>query len=491
MKNKKKFIFIGGVFIFIFFVGTILLKTFIFKEPIILQYENIDFVQEENFKNYQNDMINKLQEAITYKTISYQDYSLRDIKEFDGFLKFIKRSFPLVHQKLKLEQINTYTLLYKWEGKNKNLKPVLLMGHYDVVPVNEKEWTVPPFEGKIIDNYLYGRGTIDDKISVIGILQAVEYLLKENFQPERTIYLSFGHDEEIGGIEGAKSVVSYLEKKQISLDFVFDEGGAITIDIVPGVSKPVATIGIAEKGYLSLKLISTGPSGHSSTPPKETSVTKLVHALKKLQDHPFPYQLTPVQKTMFEYVGPNFSFVQKMASANLWLFEPIIVSALKKSNAGRASLHTTMTTTILNAGIKENIIPSRAEAIINFRILPGYTIDGVVEYVKKTIQDPDIQIEMLPFSSEPSPVSDINNIGFQNIIRTIKTINKDYAIAPYLVLGATDSRYFSKISNNIFRFIPIYLNEEDMQKMHGNDERISLESIKTAFLFYSIFIKHL
>jgi carboxypeptidase PM20D1 len=487
--------FIGGILIILGVIFLIILgKTITFREPKIEIYQNTDFIHQETFKKYQEELITKLQKAIQIKTISYQDYKLRDDKEFEKFIQFVKSQFPLVNQKLELKLINRFTLIYRWQGKNSKLKPVILMGHYDVVPVNEKEWTVPPFEGKIIENYLYGRGTIDDKITVVGILQAVEYLLSQNFQPERTIYLSFGHDEEIGGIEGAKAVVSYLEQNQIFPEFVMDEGGAITINMVPGVSKPVATIGIAEKGYLSIKLIASGVGGHSSTPPKDTAITRLVSALEKLKNHPFPSNLTEVQKQMFKYVGPHFPFVQKMAAANLWIFKPLIESILKKSDSGRASLQTTMTPTMLNAGIKENIIPTKAEAVINLRILPGDTIESIKKRIKEIINDEQIQIETLPFDSEPSPISGLegeDGYGFQTIVRTIKTIHPDYAIAPYLVLGATDSRYFKTITKNIYRFMPVYFTEDDMKRMHGNDERISFDSIKTALNFYTLLIKNL
>lgn len=486
---------IGGILVvLLLLIVFLLVRTVTFKEPHIEPFQDISFLNEDLYKNYEDEFIKKLQQSIKIKTISYQEESLRDVKEFQKFIDFVKKEFPLVHKNLQLTLINKFTLLYLWKGQREDLKPVVLMGHYDVVPVNEKEWTVPPFDGKIIDNYLYGRGSIDDKITVIGILQAVEYLLSKGFQPQRSIYLSFGHDEEIGGIEGAEAVVSYLQKNQIYPEFVMDEGGAITINMVPGVSKPVATIGISEKGYVSIKLIATGRGGHSSTPPVESSVNKLIRALNELQNHPFPYELTDAQIKMFQYVGPNFSFVQKMAAANLWLFKPIIISILKNTDTGRASMHTTMTPTILKAGIKENIIPTSAEAVINLRVLPGNSIESIEKRIKAIINDPDIQIEVMPFSSEPSPISHLEGekgLGFQTIIKTVKTIDSNIAIAPYLVLGATDSRYFKAITENIYRFLPIYLVEEDMHRMHGNDERITLDSIKTALKFYTIMIKQL
>ncbi|MFN3604231.1 MAG: M20 family peptidase [Leptonema sp. (in: bacteria)] len=472
----------------------ILIKTITFKEPTIQKASKPAFLEIEEFQKAQQNFINNLSKAITFKTISFQELEKRNLREFENFILFVQKSFPKTFNNLEFKKINQYTILLKWEGKDPQKKPVVLMGHYDVVPANELEWNYPPFEGKIVDNYLYGRGAIDDKITVIGLLQATEFLLNTGFKPERTIFFSFGHDEEINGFEGAKAVVEYLEKNQIFPEFVLDEGGAITVGIVPGIQKPVATIGIAEKGYLSLKLTSKGKGGHSSTPSEKTAIGNLVEALHRLSQKPFPYNLTPVQEKMFEYMGPHFPFVQKIAFANLWIFKNLILSQLRKSDSARASLHTTMVPTIINAGVKENVIPTTAEAVINFRILPGDSKEKIKKYIQEITKELDIEISELPFSSEPSPVSGTEGeegIGFRKISEAIKTINSDFVIAPYLVLGATDARHFTKITKNTYRFLPIYLTEEDMKAMHGNNERISLESLKIALEFYTILINNL
>lgn len=484
-----------GILIFFFIlIGILVFRALQFKEPNIEKLNNISFVESQEFEKIYETFLMNFSKAITFKTISYQDLNQRDTNEFKKFINFLKEKFPLVFKKLEFQTFNQYTILLKWNGKNQNLKPAVLMGHYDVVPVNEKEWEYPPFEGRIIDNYLYGRGTIDDKITVIGLLQAAEYLLNKGFEPERTIFFSFGHDEEIGGLEGAKEVVEYLEKNQIFPEFVLDEGGAITIGMIPGIQKPVATIGIAEKGYLSLKLVAKGKGGHSSIPSEKTAISDLIEALHRLSKNPFPYQLTEVQKKMFEYIGPHFSFIQKIAIANLWLFRPLVISNLAKSDSGRASLHTTMIPTILQSGLKENIIPSIAEAILNFRLLPGDSKENVINHIKNLTKDLNIEIIEMPFYSLPSPISHIEGkegIGFIKIIQTIKTLDSNSGIAPYLVLGATDARYFTKITKNTYRFLPIYLKEEDLKAMHGKNERISLNSLKIALKFYSIFISNL
>ncbi len=482
----------GLLLLILIFIMILILNTFLVKKPQVSPLSNRNLIENNEFNDHLKKLIVNLSKAIQIKTVSYQEQK-RDDQEFEKFKNFVKVSFPMVHKQLELQFLNQFTFLYKWKGKKPELPPIVMMGHHDVVPAEEKEWEVPPFEGTIKDNYLYGRGAIDDKITVMGLLQAVEYLLEKGFQPERTIYFSFGHDEEIGGIEGAKAVVEFLENQKISPLFVFDEGGAITVEMVPGISKPVAMIGIAEKGYFSIELISSGKGGHSSTPSKETAITKLIEALYNINQNPFPLDITEVQKQMLYHLAEEFPFTQKLAIANLAIMKPILIQLLSQSDSGRATLQTTMTPTILKSGVKENIIPTEARAVINFRILPGQTTEDIKNKIKKIVPE-DIQIRELPFGSPPSPISKIegdDGMGFTLIARTLKTINPEIIYAPYLVLGATDSRYFSKISNNIYRFIPIYLKEEDMKRMHGNNERISLDSIQTALKFYILFLGNL
>ncbi len=489
-----KKIFTGILVSLVILIGIILMRTYNLKEPVIQRYDHISFLESQNFFNHEEKLIQNLSKAIRFQTISYQEVEKRNTKEFENFITFLQNAFPLVFQNLKVIRINQYAILIQWTGKDTSKKPVVLMGHYDVVPAEESKWQYPPFQGKIVNNYLYGRGSLDDKITVIGILQSAEFLLSMGFQPQRTLFFSFGHDEEIGGIEGAKAIVEYLEKNQIFPEFVLDEGGAVTIGIVPQIQKPVATIGIAEKGYVSLKLIARGKGGHSSTPPENTAIEKLAEAIYILSKNPLPYRFTFVQEKMFEFIGPHLPFLQKMAFANLWLFKPIVISILKKSDSGRASIHTTMVPTIIKGGIKENIIPTEAEAILNFRILPGDSKDTIKKYVMDLIKDQDIEIQDLPFESEPTPISEIQEeegIGFRKICETLKTINSDFVVAPYLVLGATDARFFTKITKNTYRFLPVYLTDEDMKTIHNHNERVSLDSLKLALKFYTILIYNL
>ncbi|WP_273208838.1 M20 family peptidase [Runella zeae] len=440
-----------------------------------------------------DSVITHLSQAIQFRTVSYEDVSLMDSTQFEKFIAFLAYTYPQVHQHLSLERVNTYGLLYYWKGKNTNLKPALLMGHYDVVPVvqgTEKMWKHRPFAGDVAEGFVYGRGTLDDKVTVIGILEAVEYMLREGAQPERSIYLAFGHDEEVSGRYGAQQIAALLEKQKVELEYVMDEGGTIKTDGVSGITKPVALIGIAEKGYTTLKLTSLGDGGHSSMPPAQTSIGMLAEAIDKLQKNPFPAKLGGAASYLQDYLAPEMPFATKLAMANRWLLSSVIVDILAQTNAGNAMVRTSIAPTVIQGGVKDNVLPVEAVAKINFRILPGDSVKGVMEYVKKTIANDKISVETISqFDSEPSPISDTATVGFRALHRTIKGCFPDAIVAPYLVLGATDARYYRNVCTNLYRFMPVRMNEEDLKRPHGTNERISVEDFKNVVMFYIELIK--
>ncbi|MBK8517294.1 MAG: M20/M25/M40 family metallo-hydrolase [Saprospiraceae bacterium] len=435
-----------------------------------------------------DSVITHLSDVIKLRTVSNSDPTMIDSAQFQKFTDYVAQAFPLVHNRLEMENVNTYALFYEWKGKNPSLKPVLLMGHFDVVPViqgTERLWEHKPFDGEIANGFVYGRGTLDDKTTVIGVLEAVEYLLKEGFQPERTFYLAFGHDEEVLGKYGAKEIASILAKRKVELEYVLDEGGMIKQDGIEGLKKPIAMVGVAEKGYVTLQLTATGEGGHSSMPPPQTSIGDLAEAIDRLQKHPFPYRLEGAAAYMLDYLGPEMPFANKMAMANRWLMKPVIISSLSKSNSGSAMLHTTTAPTILDAGLKENVLPIDATAKINFRILPGDSVAGVIKYVKKVIKNDSIKVDIVGESgTDPSFISDTTSLGFRMIHTTIKSCFPDVLVAPYLVVGATDSRHFKNLSCNIYRFMPVRFTDEDIKRFHGTNERISIEDFKNVVRFY-------
>ncbi len=428
-------------------------------------------------------VIANFQRAIGFKTISYSDTSLFDSSQFLGFRAFLETTYPNMHAGLTREVIAGYRLLYKWEGKNPQLEPVVLMAHQDVVPIEEATrsmWTVDPFAGTVKDGFIWGRGTTDDKINLIAICEAVEKLLEQNFQPERTVYLAFGHDEEIGG-KGAIAIARLLKERNIAAAFVLDEGGIVTANQVQGLTQPVALLGTAEKGYLSLKLTVTVPGGHSSMPKKETAIDILAAALHRLRSQPFAPEISGPMEGFMQSTGPHMGFVQRMAFANPWLFKKLILNQFAKTHTGDAMIRTTMVPTIIEAGIKDNVVPTIATAVVNFRLLPGQPSAWVMEEVKKKINDTRVVVAPLNKNvSEPSPVTSVNGFGYRKIAAAIQRSYPQVIASPFLVIGATDSRHFTGISSNIIKFSPMI----DPIGFHGIDERVSLESYKTALWFY-------
>lgn len=366
------------------------------------------------------------------------------------------------------------------------------MAHMDVVPVDsasESLWKHPPFSGAVADGFIWGRGAMDDKGSVLGILEAVEHLLNEGFLPERSVYLAFGHDEEIGGHNGAAKIAELLSSRGVELEYVLDEG-AILSGIIDGISSPVALIGIAEKGYLSIRLSAESAGGHSSIPPADSAIGVLSRALQRIEAAPFPSRLNGPTRQMFEYLGPEMSWPKKLALANLWLFDPLIRRQLARSPLTNAAIRTTVAPTIFSAGIQENVLPTKATAVINLRLMPGETIASALAHVRKAIDDPKVQLTALPVQMEPSAISDIESAGFQLLQRTIGQTIPETIVAPALLVGATDSRHYAGLTKNIFRFLPITLRPEDTKRYHGIDERISIDDYERCIRFYAQLIRN-
>ncbi len=437
--------------------------------------------------------VENFQKAIKIQTVSPENSIDFDSTQFDLFNTFLKESYPMVDSLLEKKVFNSYSFLYQWKGIDPSLKPIILMGHLDVVPVieaNKTDWRREPFGGEIKQDTIWGRGTLDDKVGVISIMEAVELLLKEGFKPDRSIYLSFGHDEELGGEAGAKTIARYLKEQGVRAEFVLDEGGSIVRGLIPGIKKDVALIGIAEKGSVSLDLTVKLEGGHSSMPEKETAIDVLATAIAKVKNNPFPAKITKPMKGFIEQLGPEMTFINKLAFSNQALFEPLIISTYEASTSGNALIRTTTSPTIFNSGVKENIIPLSASATINFRIIPETTVAQVKDRVKNLIADDRIKITLGSFNSEPSKVSNIDSFGYQKIHETIAEIYPDILVSPYLVIAATDSRHFEEVSENIYRFATITINPENIKSIHGLNERIPVQDFENAIRFYVQLIKN-
>ena len=427
----------------------------------------------------------RLAGSIRFKTVSNIDRSAIDYSTFRGLHEFLQGSFPLVHSKLEKKVINEYGLLYTWKGSDTGKKPVLLMAHQDVVPASDENWKYPPFSGAIEEGYIWGRGTLDDKGSLLAILEALEFLLKSGYQPSRSIYLASGFDEEVGGYEGARTIAEYLRVQGVQFEYVLDEGQLAVKGAIPGISDWVALIGIAEKGFISLELSTEQKGGHSMAPPPQTTVGILSAAIVKLQDNLFPIRMTEAASGWLKYLGPEMGMPMKMFFANMWLFGSLVKKRLFASATTIASFRTTTAPTMFIGSPQDNVLPMRATAVINFRILQGDTIQNVINRVTRLIADP--RVTVAPHgnnNSEPSPVSSLGSRSYSIVNRTIREVLGDALVTPSLVQGKTDSINFADLAECCYRFVPERAPAEEISSIHGFNERVSVNNYAEMISFY-------
>ena len=435
----------------------------------------------------------RLSEAVRFETISGEDPSVVDGAIFQAFKAFLERSYPLVSEKLDREPVGEASLLHTWKGANPEARPLVLAAHSDVVPIEPgtlDDWTHPPFEGAIAGGYVWGRGTMDCKGQLIAIMEAVEWLLSEGYQPERTIHLAFGDDEEVGGHRGAEQIAALLGSRGSNPELVLDEGGVLVDLKIPGFKKSVATVGIVEKGYLTVELRAEAPGGHASMPPRHTAIGILAKAIHRLEEHPFPGRIGEATQLFVSELLPELPGYLRILLANRWLLRAFAGVASLKVNAIDAMLRTTLATTMVQGGTKDNVLPQEATATINLRIMPGESINTVMSRLNRVIDDPAVTVRIAGEASEPSRTSSVEHDGFRILDRTIKELFPDSVTAPYLVVGMTDSRHYSRISDSVFRFCPLCVTKEDQDLPHGTDERISVDNLGKLVEFYARLISN-
>jgi carboxypeptidase PM20D1 len=437
----------------------------------------------------------KLAGMIRFQTIPSLDDPAQNVGEFRQLHAFLEQRFPLVHAKLKREFVGELSLLYTWQGSDASAKPIALMAHHDVAPIaagTEATWQVPPFAGVVKDGYVWGRGSWDDKGNLVAQLEAVEMLLASGFRPRQTVYIVSGADEEVSGLRGAKQVVKLLQDRKVRLDFVIDEGLVLTEGVVPGVAAPAALIGVAEKGYVTIKLKLAAQPGHSSMPPPSGTgaIVKMGAALKRIDDEQLPAELKGVARELFETLAPEMTGFQRVALSNLWLFGPVVEKQLAKGPGTNAMLRTTTAVTIFKAGNKENVIPGAAEATVNFRILPGETRQTVMAHVRSKV-GPDFELLELPGGVDPTPVTSTASNSYQVIARTLRSQFPGTVVAPALYIAASDSQHFVPIADNIYRFSPVRAKPEDLPRLHGTNERIAVANLGELVRFYHQLLRNL
>ncbi len=430
--------------------------------------------------------IERLAQAVRIPTVSEEGKI--DTAAFRLLDTFFWESYPLVDSFLEKTRVNEFSYVLQWPGQNTRLAPILLMAHLDVVPVENggEGWTVPPFAGTAKDGYLWGRGTLDDKLSALGILEAIELLLAVDYAPQRTVYLAFGHDEEIGGEHGAKAIAQMFEDKEIEFEFVLDEGSLVVEQALPGCEPPVALIGMAEKGYATFDLTAnSSEGGHSSMPKSGSAINLLSEAIVRLRQNPAPAKIDGPLREMFDHVGPEMNFFNKILMANLNWTEGLVISQLEKSPTSNALVRTTAAPTILRSGFKDNVIPTQATAQVNCRILPDESIASTQEYLQSLVGE-QVVVSLNPnvHAFEPPPISETGTLGYSVIQKTIRQVYPEAIVAPYSVVATTDSRHFTNVSKNIYRFLPVKLPREHIGSIHGIDERIGLEEYRQTVRWY-------
>jgi carboxypeptidase PM20D1 len=431
-------------------------------------------------------MAGRLSAAIRCRTIAADDPRNTEVGEFRRLHQLLMDWYPALHEGLERDVVNGLSLLYRWEGSDPSLAPLLLLAHQDVVSAeDESGWLVPPFDGVVAEGAVWGRGAIDVKGGLIAICESVERLLEEGFKPRRGVYLAFGHDEEVGGLEGAASIGEVLMSRGVRPLFISDEGGAILHGVIPGVNRPVAAVGIAEKGYLTLSLKVTASGGHASMPPAQTAIGILSDAVQRIEASPFPARLSGATYEMVKCLAAEMSLPARMAISMLPLTSGLVRRKLEKTPSGAASLRTTTAVTMIESGIRDNILPQQATATLNCRTLPGETSESVISRIRDVVDDRRVRISIAGrFHSEPPPVADVNGPGYAFVKRAISRTAPDAVVAPCLVLGGTDSRHYTHLCPSVYRFGAMRLTPEDLVSIHGNNEKVDFENCRLLQRFY-------
>jgi carboxypeptidase PM20D1 len=481
-KIIKKLVIITSLVLGIILLGLVY-KAYVINQPC---KHDIGKINKSNRIKVSNDQVKRLQESLKIQTISYSQTN-QNIQAIEQFGKFIKEEFKELESYpfVKFSFINNYSILYEIKGSRSDLKPYLLAAHFDVVPANAQEdkWTHEPFEANIEDGYIYARGAIDDKSSMLGQLEAVRIFLKNNGQPQRSFYLAYGHDEEVKGKEGAGKMSELLSS--VSLEYVLDEGSMIVEDIFPEIKRTISSISIAEKGYLTVKFFTNVTGGHSSMPnDKESAIYILADGISKLKANKIPSMLgLGPEKDLLEGLAVHFGFFQRLVLSNIWFFKPIIEMIFSKLPVTDSLIRTTTAVTMFNAGIKENVLPAYAEFVVNHRLHSSQSCEEILNYDLSVMQDSRIKYEILD-CTEPSHISPTDSLGYHVIKHTVMQLFPDSIPLPGLMNGATDSRFYVKSTKNIYKFQPVVIKSADLKRFHGVDERVSLDNFEDLINFY-------
>ncbi|WP_160676300.1 M20 family peptidase [Clostridium sp. C8-1-8] len=471
-----KYILMILLALILIFIAVIIFRAMMFKP------KTQEKVEDNTADIDENKAAAHLAEMIRCKTVSRYDSKLIDEAEFDKFRALLPKLYPNVFSNCSYERVGNTGILIKWIGKA-SLNPTVLMSHYDVVPVIEDKWEKPPFAGVIEDGVLWGRGTLDTKGTLCGVMESVEHLVEKGFIPENDVYLAFSGDEEING-PSAPAIVEELKRRGIQPALVLDEGGAVVEGVFPGLKQPCALIGIGEKGPMNLELSAKGNGGHASAPPPHTLVGLLAKAVVNIEKHPFKAQFTKPAAEMFETLGRYSSFAYKIIFANLWCFKPLLdLLCKKKGGELNALMRTTCAPTMMEGSSAPNVLAPQAKVVANLRLIGKDTPETAVDYLKKVISDDNIELEVMD-AMNPSPYSKTEGESWDKLSKAIKQTWPSTIVSPYLMVACSDSRHYCRISENVYRFSAMALSKEERSMIHGHNERVPVSTIGTTVKFY-------
>ena len=426
--------------------------------------------------------VESLAALIKCRTVSHTDPALEDDLEFQKLIDLLPTLYPNVFAACEFQQLPHRALLFKWPGKTPG-HPAVMMAHYDVVPALEGCWDKPPFDGVIEDGVLWGRGTLDTKATFNGVLSAADCLIGVGFIPENDVYFAFSGGEEING-KGAPNIVKWFQDNGIQPALVVDEGGAVVENVFPGVKQPCGLIGIAEKGMINAEFSTASGGGHASAPKPHTPVGVLAAACKKVEDHPFKAHIQGPASQMFDTLGRHSTFLYRMIFANMWCFGWVI-DLLGKLSGGEmnALVRTTVAFTQMEGSSARNVIPTEARMVANMRLNPKDTVESAIAYLQKTVGDGKVRVSALE-SFQPSPVSETDCPAYNKVAAAVAETWRGCIVSPYLMVQCSDSRHYRDLSNHVYRFSAMDLTSQERATIHGNNERIRLETISRAVEFF-------
>ncbi|HXW10515.1 MAG TPA: M20 family peptidase [Steroidobacteraceae bacterium] len=478
-------ILLGLVLILVVLVAVVAVRTWTYRAPDVVAPVELATAPPIDVER----ATTRLAEAVRLRTVSHQTPAENDVAEWDRLHAWLQSTYPAAHAAMTREVIAERTLVYTWTGREPALPAVVLLAHQDVVPVTpgtEGDWKHPPFDGVIAEGAVWGRGTIDDKGSLVALFEALDALATAGFVPRRTVIVVSGHDEEAGG-SGARAAAQHLRERDVRAEFALDEGYAV-VDGLSLVQQPVALIGVGEKGYATLKVAAPAPGGHSSAPPPETGVETLARAVLAITGAPFPLEFSGPAADMVRNLAPHAKPVVRMAVANEWLFRRLLVRQLASTPAGAASLHTTIAPTMLRGSPKENVLPQDATAWINYRIAPGNTADDVMGRARRATDGLDVKLEWEGgVAYDPAPVSSTQSAAYR-LLATLASDGGRLPVAPALVTATTDSRYMVGVATDIYRFQPIVIRLDELPMIHGTNEHLTIDNLRRLCEFYATLV---